>query len=366
MVGRSIFNSSVSSACSRAIAGGLGLVMIAALVVAPLGAASKKDTPAPVPIAIFDGKSRIEFVRTIASERDLRPTRGFFSKVIDFVAGAPEWHNIVRPYAVATDAQGRILITDPGAQAVHIFDFARKKYKLLHGSKKEEFRSPIGIALDADGNIYVSDSELGKIFVFNPNGDFKRLVGDVKGEGLFKRATGIAIDKRTGTLFITDTLRHRVFISDLLGNIRKSLGERGADPGQFNYPTDLRVDGNALFVVDAMNFRIQVFDLEGNFKYRFGSLGDSSGAFFRPKGVALDSHNYIFVVESAREEVQIFNAGGEFLSSFGRTGARPGEFELPSGIWIDSENRIFIADSYNHRVQVLRFVAPESPRESTK
>lgn len=315
---------------------------------------------------MFDGRSRIEFLRTINSERDLHPNRGFFSKIIDFVAGAPEWHTLVRPYAVATDSHDRIFITDPGARGVHLFDFEHKKYKFLHGSKKEEFRSPIALALDADDNVYVSDSEVGKIFVFNRNGDFKRMVGDIQGEGFFKRATGIAIAKDTGTLFVADTLRHAIFVSDLNGKIRKSFGERGAGPGQFNFPTELRLDGNALFVVDAMNFRVQMFDVEGNFKHQFGSLGDSAGLLFRPKGIAVDNEKHIYIVESAREEVQMFNSGGEFLSSFGRTGAQPGQFELPSGIWIDSQDQIYVADSYNHRVQVLRFVSAAPSRESTK
>lgn len=367
MGGRCISKSSVIFACSNAVVWtAIVWTLVWPCALPAAAGAAKKDAPGPTAIVIFDGKSRIEFVRTINSERDLHPNRGFFSKVIDFVAGAPEWHSLVRPYSIATDSHGRIFITDPGARGVHLFDFEHKKYKFLHGSKKEQFRSPIGLALDAEDNVYISDSEVGKIFVFNRNGDFKRMVGDIQGEGFFKRATGIAIDKNTGTLFITDTLRNAVFVSDLNGKIRKSFGQRGDGPGQFNFPTELRIDGSALFVVDAMNFRIQLFDLDGNFKHQFGSLGDSAGAFFRPKGVALDNEKHLYVVESAREEIQLFNPGGEFLSSFGRSGGRPGEFELPSGIWIDPEDRIYVADSYNHRVQVLRYVSAASSRENTK
>ena len=87
-----------------------------------------------------------EFVRSIESQRDVNPQRSFWSRLADFVAGPAPVNRIVRPYDVKTDSTGRVLVTDPGLPAVHVFDFKHKKYLRLNGSRQEHLQSPIGVA----------------------------------------------------------------------------------------------------------------------------------------------------------------------------------------------------------------------------
>jgi DNA-binding beta-propeller fold protein YncE len=330
-----------------------------ALLIAMLGVGAKKDSVSPnaVPVLLLDGGRRLDYVRSLSSEQDLHQQRRFFSKMIDFIAGAPEWHRMARPYGVITDSRGRILVTDPGIPAVHIFDVSKNKYTFIDKAKREPLRSPIGIAVDGDDNIYVADSQLGKVLVYDSNGKYRRTIGEVaKGEGFYKRPTGIAIDRQSKRVFITDTLRDRVYITDLAGNVIKYFGVRGNGAGEFNFPTELRISGDTLYVVDAMNFRVQSFDLDGNYRANFGAIGEMSGAMFRPKGVGVDRDGNLYLVDAAMEMVQVFTPSGQLLYAFGHTGSRPSEFELPSGAYVDGDNRIYIADSYNHRVQVFQFV----------
>lgn len=315
---------------------------------------------------IVEGQRRIDFLRTFSSPKDFRKQRSFLKRVLDFVAGPPEIPRLVRPYSIATDSRGRVLITDPGSQTVQIFDFEQKKHQRLRGSRREPFASPIGVAVDGQDNIYVTDSRLGKIFVFDPKGKFTRYIGDLKCEGRFKRPTGIAIDAKAGEIYLTDTLYHAVFVMDLSGKILRRFGERGTENGQFNYPTGVALHGEELIVVDAMNFRLQAFDRHGQFRRAFGVVGNSTGAFYRPKGVAVDSEGNIYVVENLFETVQVFDDQGRLLYFFGASGGEPGQFQLPSGIWIDPRDRIYIADSYNHRVQEFQFVNRQRYLESLK
>ena len=63
--------------------------------------------------------------------------------------------------------------------------------------------SPQCVAVDREDNIYVTDSEVGKIFVFDANGMFQRAIGSLKGgEGFFKRPTGIAVDSEAQRIFV--------------------------------------------------------------------------------------------------------------------------------------------------------------------
>lgn len=335
----------------------LAALLVLGLVVAPrLCPVLAEVGVSDVPASSLVGGRRIDYLRSIASEKDVNPNRGFWNKVVDVIAGAPKFRRMVRPYGVTTDSRGRIIVSDPGAQIVHIFDFPRKKYHHLEGGHHQRFQSPIGVATGADGNLYVTDSVLGKIFVFDRDDHFRRFLGERGGEGMFKRPTGIVIDAAQRRLYLSDTLHHKIFLLDLEGNVLGNFGERGTGPGQFNFPTDLALRGNELFVLDAMNFRVQVFDRAGAFRRVFGQIGNRSGSFSRTKGLAVDSEGDIYTAEALLETVQIFDGGGRFLYYFGNSGARPGEFQIPAGLWIDPQDRIFVVDSLNRRVQVFQFV----------
>jgi len=312
----------------------------------------------PQELVALSGGRRLDFLRTFSSESDLSVHRSFWKRVLDVIAGPPEFHRLVRPYSITVDSHGRILVTDPGDLAVHIFDFEKKKYSRMEAGKHgERFRSPIGIAVDGQDNIYVTDSALGKIFVFDDRGKFRRYIGAISDrEGFFKRATGIAIDKQQGEVFVTDTLRDKIFVMDLEGNHLREFGARGTGPGEFNFPTEVVLHGDEVFVVDAMNFRVQILDRQGRFRAQFGSQGDSVGTIFRPKGLGVDSEGNVHLVDSLFETVQVFDRLGVLLYYFGHAGGASTEFQLPSGLWIDGDDHIYVADSYNHRVQVFEFV----------
>ena len=147
----------------------------------------------------------------------------------------------------------------------------------------------------------------------------------------------------------------------------QTIGKTGQAQGEFNLPTELRLDGPNLMVVDAMNFRVQVFDRSGSFQYAVGKIGDSPGAMFRPKAVSVDSEGDLYVVDALWGVVQVFNRQGELLYYFGSRGTHAAEFQLPAGLFIDHSDRVFVVDSFNRRVQVFQYVGPKKPAtEGTK
>ncbi|MBI3483728.1 MAG: 6-bladed beta-propeller, partial [Acidobacteria bacterium] len=219
-----------------------------------------------VPALILDGGRRLDFVRAISSETQVKPKRSMWNKIVDLVAGPPQFHRMVRPYGIALDSLGRVIVSDPGVPAVHILDFEKQKYEQLNGGKGQPFRSPMGVAVDAQDNIYVSDSGLGIVFVFDSKGRHKSSIGKLQGgAGFFQRPTGIAVDSAAKRLYVADTLRHKIYALDLTGRVLGSFGERGLRPGQFNFPTEIVVRGEKLLVVDAMNFRVQTLTRDGAF-----------------------------------------------------------------------------------------------------
>ena len=112
---------------------------------------SKKDAKGPaIPDLLLDGGRKLSYERSFSSEQEVKPKKGFWTKVVDVVVGAPTYHSMVRPYSITTDSRGRIIVTDPGAHGVHIFDFAKEKYKFISRLEngKDPLKSPQCVAVD--------------------------------------------------------------------------------------------------------------------------------------------------------------------------------------------------------------------------
>lgn len=308
--------------------------------------------------------ARIAYVTQLRSHEDLFQVASRLGWLGGMIFGQPD-STLVRPYALALHPEGGLLVADPGRQCVHYYDWNRRRYIVLgRGGQDIEsvLPSPVGVAALADGRILVCDSRLGRIEAFDSDGNALGEFG--AGAGL-ARPAGIAVSQSAGgggvEIYVADVTGHRIAVFDLAGNLVRWIGERGAGPCQFNFPTHITVmaDGR-LAVTDSLNFRVQVIEPDGTFVRQVGSLGDSPGRFSKPKGVAADSSGRIMVVEGLYDRLQIFSPTGELLLDLGMPGSEAGQFWLPAGICIDRDSgRIFIADTYNSRVQVFEMIADE-------
>lgn len=249
-------------------------------------------------------------------------------------------------------AHDTLYIADAGAARVTVINLKEMNSFNITKAGRWPLMTPIGVAADDQGRIYVTDAQLRSVIVFDKKG---KLVNAF--EGALQRPTGIALNPVTGLVYVADTWGHVVYIYNLEGKRQGSIGMRGEDPGQFNYPTYLSLDrdGN-LYVSDTLNFRIQIFSPSGTYLDSFGLIGDTYDSFDKTKGIAVDSEGYIYVVDSAQDMIKIFDNKGNLMLFFGRKGHFYGQFFLPTGIFIDKDNRIFVSDTVNRRIQVFQFL----------
>lgn len=262
---------------------------------------------------------------------------------------------LLRPHGIYVDEK-RYYISDPGAMRLTVID--RKTLDLFHVfyAREESLEYPISVVSDRNGNIYLSDADLRKVISYDGKGRFRFYF-----EEDFMRPAGLAIDRDRGLVYVVDSLAHMVFIHDTQGMRIGSIGKRGDDKGEFNYPGYAFVDRNGyLYVSDSLNFRIQIFDRNGDFVTMFGSPGDSYDAFDKPKGVAVDSEGNIYVVDAGKDMIKIFDISGRLLLFFGEKGHGYGQFYLPGGIFIDDEDTIYVADTINMRIQAMKFLGGDS------
>ena len=258
-----------------------------------------------------------------------------------------------RPQSGVVDAEGRIYVTDSNRQGVYVFDNIAGQLEVWDMARLgERFETPIGIALGTNGEILVADATLHSVFRLDKNGN---PAGEF-GRDVLKWPTGLARDAKRGIIYVADTHAHDIKVFNDDGKLLRVVGKRGEGDGEFNFPTHLAFAGDKLYVTDTLNSRIQVFDADDRMIQKFGKLGLYVGNLVRPKGVAVDSTENIYVIESLYDNLLVYDSQGRFLMNVGGTGKKAGEFYLPNGVWTDSHDQIYVADMYNGRITVLQYL----------
>jgi DNA-binding beta-propeller fold protein YncE len=292
---------------------------------------------------------RVKWVTQWSSRYDF----GKPSQTLEFLIGKERIERLRRPNGIVADNAGNVYVADSEIRVIFVFDVENKQLRFLGMGT---VAGPIGLAMDNKrGILFVSDSRLDRIFGINKiSGDIALQIG---GPGEFKNPSGLAYDDERDRLYVADTQNHAVKVFDRDGRPMFTIGKRGSENGEFNFPSYVALDANGkLYVVDSFNFRVQIFDTEGRFLKKFGKLGDSSGYFTRPHGIGVDSEGHVYVSDAAFNNFQIFNDEGKLLLWVGNAGTKPGEFYLPTGMYIDRNDRIYVVDTFNRRAQVFQYL----------
>ena len=335
-----------------------GAVLITACAAAPPAPTATVARVWPLP----PDPPRIAYVKSLTGPEAPAKRKGFFSRVIALIVGDDEAvaPRMIRPFGVFVSDAGVLSVTDTGLQVVHRFQPNAGGYRqLFRLNSGRRLLSPTGITEDRDGLVYVTDSQLNRVVVFDRQGAFQR---EFVEPGDAVRIAGIVYHPGRDVLYVSDTGGHRLLLYARDGRKVGALGHRGSEAGSFNFPTHLAVDpAGRLYVTDAMNFRVQVLEPDGAWVRSIGQLGETLGSFTKPKGVGLDRHGHVYVVDGLYDTVQIFNRDGELLLNFGSAGTTDGAFWLPAGVAVDGQDRIYVADTYNARVQVFQLLDATPP-----
>jgi DNA-binding beta-propeller fold protein YncE len=315
-------------------------------------AASAADLVWPLP----PDKPRIRFLGMYNNNFDIEPRKK--RSWVDKLVGNPD-PNVLeifeKPAGVAIDSRGRIIIASIQLGTVFVLDKDKNSILQIRGGRGIELMNPLGLAVDKNDNIFVSDPILRMVLKFDPQGNLLATIGQ---DPPLQNPVYLALDETRRRLFLVDSHLHQVLVYDLdtLKLITK-VGKRGTKNGEFNYPVGVGVSRDGYFAVsDTGSCSVQIFSPDFKFVRRFGSQGTRPGDFVRPKGVAYDNEGHIYVVDAAFNNFQIFNSKGQVLMFIGGFGIKPGEFNLPNGISINAKDQIIVSDQLNSRVQIFQFL----------
>jgi streptogramin lyase len=171
------------------------------------------------------------------------------------------------------------------------------------------FAFPHTVKPDADGNIWAIDGDAkegigNQVIKFSPDGKVLMTLGKKgqggKGTDVFDRPTGIAI-AANGDIFISEGHaptfgNSRLMKFDRSGKFIKSFGHLGSGDGELKGPHVLAFDSQGrLFVADRSNSRVAIFDQDGKFITAWKQFG-------RPSGIFIDKNDVLYVSDSESEE----------------------------------------------------------------
>jgi DNA-binding beta-propeller fold protein YncE len=280
---------------------------------------------------------------------------------------------------------------------------------LLDGPRHQAvFRYPAGMALGADGSVYVADSGNHAIRKIDAQGNVTTVAGDgvlgfrdgTGAEARFNHPMGVALGP-DGSLYVADTGNHAIRridrdgrvttlnapstrVVEIAPGIAAEAGDYRDGPlkeALFNEPYALVFDAQGnLYVSDAGNQLIRYIDLaagrvhtaagkirepfyEANALYALGEYADGAAAeaaFHAPKGLALASDGSLVIADSLNHAIRLLK-DGRVTTLAGSASADPGFrdgiektalFYNPTDVERTADG-LLIADAFNGRIRRL-------------
>jgi tripartite motif-containing protein 71 len=269
------------------------------------------------------------------------------------------------PAGLAVDADGTLYVIDSLKNQIRVFDRDGKPVATWgeRGSAPGQFRFTDGsdfwgdVALGPDGNLYVLDSFNDRVQVLGPDGTFLREWGETgTAAGQFVAPDGITVD-RAGRVYVTDD---RVQIFDREGRFLAAWAPSEAEGEPLQDPADVAVDAAGMVsVTDHASDRIVRFDADGTVIEAIGETGDHPGQLMGPWGVAVDAAGNLYVAEYHGNRIQVFAPDGTSLGILSRAGLQPGQVFSPISLTLSSDGGLlYVADEGNRRIQVFRLLPP--------
>jgi len=213
---------------------------------------------------------------------------------------------------LALDDDDRLFVTDVKLHHVLVLN---PKHQPEAQFGAGDLVSPAGIAIDtANRFVYVVDTQADQVLVYDADKyTLLRRMGaggkkhSLTSPGDFALPTNVAVDQE-GNVYVTDTLNNRVEIFDADGTFISEFGKGGDGPGRFARPKGIAIDRDGhIWVADEVQSRVQVFNKEGQLLIYFGQQGFYPGQFQVLYGIAADNHNNrIITSEQFPGRVQIF------------------------------------------------------------
>ena len=274
------------------------------------------------------------------------------------------WFERLRqPSSIAVDGSGDVLVTWPDSGLVARYDVSGQ----VSGVRGGQLWSLDRFAADGEGRLYGLDVRTGLITGFDAEGWMTaRFGGTERYGGPFEEAGPMVATGDGRYLFVVDVDRYGVMRFDLERPDDRPFvfGQRGENPGQFEQPVAIAVDGDGrCYVMDEKLHRVAVFQHDGSFLYNFGRYerGRATDEIIAGRLVAVDEAGMTaYVYDAKRYEVMKFEldkAAGtaRHVSNAGGRGDELGQYYDPVAMACDRSGLLYVLDRRRYDLQVVDY-----------
>ena len=209
-------------------------------------------------------------------------------------------HGFKRLIGVAVDNDDNIFVTDQDSKKLFKIN---RKFELVTVVQKDQGMDrfePRGVSTVCGGQVVVCSRNPPSLYIFNNNLDLNRKV-DFEHFGIAD-VIAVASDEQDD-LYICDYNGGCVHVLSLKGQV-KLLYSFGKD--QLSHPRCICVSEGLVYISDFGKNAVFVFTREGKFVASFGSLGFAEGQFACPCGLVVDNHGVLYVCDTVHNQVQLF------------------------------------------------------------
>ncbi|GAB1601568.1 E3 ubiquitin-protein ligase TRIM56-like [Argonauta hians] len=206
------------------------------------------------------------------------------------------------------------------------------------GTLNAQFTEPSGVAVNAQNDIIIADTNNHRIQIFNKDGRFKFQFGECgKRDGQLLYPNRVAIAKSSGDIVVTErSPTHQVQIYNQYGQFVRKFGA-----SVLQHPRGVSVDSKGrIVIVECKIMRVIIFDQFGAVVNKFGCLQHLEF----PNGVVVNDSEEIFISDNRAHCVKVFNYSGLFLRKVGGEGIT----NYPIGVGLNSSGAVVIADNHNN------------------
>lgn len=264
---------------------------------------------------------------------------------------------------------------------------SNKQHAAADGSAGQGWlRYPVGIVRSSIGGFFVLDRDNFAIREIKPSGALSTVAGKIGlpgsddgavADATFNYGSDIALDQ-DGNIFVSDTMSHVIRKISTAGVVSTFAGTMQDNPGfqdgtgnaaRFFSPTGLVFDATGnLWVADSANHAVRKITPTGEVTTLAGGNGDGNqdgpgnlATFGRPQALAISSAGILFVADSDQHTIRKILPDGTVATIAGQagvTGSRDGKgagalFSSPQGIAVDATGNLFVADSGNNAIRKI-------------
>jgi sugar lactone lactonase YvrE len=296
------------------------------------------------------------------------------------------------PFGIAVAEDGTVYVADAG-ESNRIRKITPKGIVTTFAGSNEgfadgvgaaaSFNTPSAVAIDSSGNLYVADTGNNRIRKVTPQAKVSTIAGDGSAgyldgpaaQARFNGPIGVAVDAN-GNVYVADTYNDRIRkiapdgqVSTIAGAGQPGFADGDRNTSLFDTPCGVVVTADgSLIVADTGNDRLRKITPDGNVTTI--SVNINGDEISSPVGLALTHDNYLYVTELDRSRVIQIAPDGTAHVIAGRgsgfaNGSEAARFNQPAGVAIvQRSGELYVTDEANYLIRKLDHTASNQPTES--